>query len=181
MSETAAVQEISFEYTNLADVDPKFKSTIVPEGDYKVEVVSAKRARYILNATHAAVKNGTGEVGGKGDMIKFDLIIVDHSEYSGRHVFPVLFPNGITLQQLQRIMNATGYQQEAGQPIWTALDANEQPVGTDGWLEGMERQSPRLCFETRVTVKDSRTKKNEDGTPELENDVNFKVVKPASR
>ena len=106
----------SFDYVNLAEVDPNQES--LPEGVYTFKILKAE------------LKEGVGKTSGKPySCVNMALAIADHPTFAGRRIWETFFPNTYGLKALRRIQDATGVLQAPGQPLveWLAALSQTQP------------------------------------------------------
>jgi hypothetical protein len=154
LSETTVV---SFDYVNVSEISPDRKFEPIPAGTpLRVKVLAAAKKDFEYKPGN---KKGV-EPGTVGNYLKFDLA-VSEGEYTGRRIFPTLFPSDFTLRALARLAQRTGVQQEFGE-------------GIEDWLKKLSEQQPE--FKTLATVY---TRKAQDGSDSSENDIDWKQILPA--
>jgi hypothetical protein len=109
----------TFDHIHLSEVDPNF-SNIAP-GVYTIQPQLASLAEFTYKQGERA--------GQTGQYVKFRFVVTDDETYSGRRLYESLFPNQMTFKILRRISDATGIQQETGEPLadWLTKLASEQP------------------------------------------------------
>lgn len=105
----------TFDYVDLNEIDPN--PDLLPEGMYELRVVRAE--------LRSGVSQRTGD---PYQAISLSLAVVNHDQYTGRRVFETLFPNANGLKALRRLMDATGIQQQPGEPVveWLQRLVTEQ-------------------------------------------------------
>jgi hypothetical protein len=162
LNTVATENEQGFEYIDLNEIDPSFKA--LPEAFYTLRVLKAERKTFDY-------KNGP-KAGTSGDMLKFQFAVTDDPSYSGRRLFPAVFPgNKRALRGLRKLADATGIQQEPG----TAIDT---------WLAALTEVQPTFKQKVKYAAKwnkDTQQEEvvlNEKGEP-ADNDVDWAEIQPA--
>lgn len=154
----SAQESTGFEYVDLKEVDPNFKT--VADGFYTLKVIKA----FLKEFTYGPAAKKAGQT---GQVAKFQFAITDDSSPErGRRVFASFFSDARGLGNMRRIMDATGVVQDDGEDIAS-------------WLEKLVQQG--ADFKTRVGIVpaiDFKTRQPRvdplNGKPIMDNEIYWK-------
>lgn len=123
-------EPLNFEVVDLNEIDPS--PDLLPEAMYNLRVIRAE--------LRSGISQRTGE---PYQAISLTLAVVDHDQYAGRRIFETIFPNVNSLKALRRLMDATGVQQQPGEPItdWLQRLVTEQ-AQFRGLVRELEERDP---------------------------------------
>lgn len=151
----------SFDYVDLNQIDPSVKP--VDQGVYTLKILKAEKK--------------TSKAGDK-EFIKFDLAITNDQNFSGRRLWPTLFPSDFTFKTLRKLMDVTGVAQDPGTDL-------------GDWLKTLSEVQPEFktlirTYEDRKFVKGDKgiptgevRNFKPDSTPEVVNAINWMEIHPA--
>jgi hypothetical protein len=146
-------------YINLNEVDPNY--TAIPEEVYTLKVLSLKLAK-----AGAQAKNP-----GKA-YVKGTFSVQDHDKFSGRRLFATFFnitePSSRDAKDLKRLSQVTGVNQDGGFEQWLETIGQIGPS-----FKASVKQVDAIDYATRAV------KVNEDGTPQKDNQIDFRNVQIA--
>ena len=151
------MEVFDFDYVDLNVIDPEPEK--LPAGMYTVRLLKAE-----LNS---GVSKRTGK---PFQRISIQLAVQDDERFAGRRLFESLFAGEYGVKALRRIMDATGVQQQPGEPIaeWLNRLSMEQPV-----FKVMVRLEDDKDFAT------GEVRLGQDDQPAKRNTVNWYQVVPA--
>lgn len=151
------MDENSFEYVNLNEIDPNMQ--VVPEGMYTFKVLKAELRKGISKTTNEPY-----------ELVNMTIAIQDDDNFSGRRMYESFFKGDSSLKQLRKIMDATGVNQAPGTPL------------TD-WLVELDTIQPtfKAAVRHRLDVDKNGEAKSLDykGNPTTLAKINFWSVVPS--
>lgn len=163
--ETFGAAEVPFEYADLNTIDPSFKP--MDTDTYTVTVLDA--------AYKTFDKTSTG--GKKGSFIKFQLAVTDHPKFSGRRVFPTMFPSDFTLKVLRKIADESGVGQDPGTPLTDWLKKLVEYKAT--FRVGIVKREDRTWNRETKSFSGEPKSYNADGSVAEINELDWKHVSAA--
>lgn len=150
-------EAFDFDYVDLNLIDPEPEK--LPAGMYTVQLAKAE------------LQSGVSQRTGKPfQRITIQLVVQDDERFAGRRLFESLFAGEYGIKALRRIMDATGIQQQPGEPVAE-------------WLKRVALERP--SFKVMVRLEDDKdyatgeVRIGADGQPAKRNSVNWYQVVPA--
>ena len=134
----------------------------MPQDFYTLQVLKAE----LKEATYKQTTK-THNAGDTCEFIKFQFVVKNHPEYTGRRIFVTLFFGARELRALRKLMDVTGVQQTPGsmlsewlqmlteiQPEFKAQVTNEDDVDYSGKGRTFERDGTTIAKINKVNWKE---------------------------